>query len=162
MRDPLIGVMAVFGVFALIFVVLLGALAAYDTMADNDTMDGMWGMMKDTGGMMDDSMGDMMDGMMGSSNGPQTQGSATGRGEVTIEDFRFEPTDLNVTPGTVVRWTNQDAAPHTATAQDGSFDTGRLERDESAEVKFDKAGTFEYICELHPSMKGQIVVDSGP
>jgi len=60
MRDPLIGVMAVFGVVALIFLVLFVAFAAYDTMADNDMMDGMWEMMEDMGGMMGDDMGDMM------------------------------------------------------------------------------------------------------
>ncbi len=155
MRHPLIGAMAVFGAFALILLVLFAALATYDTMADNDMMDGMWKMMD---GMMDDGMGDMMDGMMGSRNSPQTTGSATGRGEVTIEDFRFEPTVLNVTPGTVVTWMNQDAAPHTATAQDGSFDTGTLGKTQVSSITFDNPGDYPYYCKLHWNMKGRISV----
>jgi plastocyanin len=103
-------------------------------------------------------MGNMR-GMMGGASGPQTTGSASGTGHMTISGFRFEPTELTVTPGTVVTWTNEDSAPHTATARDGSFDTDRLNSgDVSSQVKFDKAGTFEYYCEVHPWMVGRIVV----
>jgi plastocyanin len=55
-------------------------------------------------------------------------------------------------------WTNEDGAPHTATARDESFDTGRLDGDESGEVKFAEPGTFEYICDFHSWMEGRIVV----
>jgi len=104
-------------------------------------------------------MGDMMDGMMGG-GGPETTGSASRRGEVRIDSFRFEPTTLNVTPGTVIVWTNEDSAPHTATANDDSFDTGRLDEGESGEVTFDRPGTFEYVCDFHSWMEGRIVVAS--
>jgi plastocyanin len=67
-------------------------------------------------------------------------GSASGSGEVRIIDFRFEPTVLNVTPGTTVSWTNEDGAAHTATAEDDGFDTGRLDKGESAEITFDTPG----------------------
>ena len=89
-----------------------------------------------------------------------TTGSASGSGVVRIASFSFEPTTLNVTPGTVVKWTNEDSAPHTATTRDGngSFDTGRLNEGESGEVTFDEPGTFEYICTYHPGMQGRIVV----
>lgn len=149
MKQSALVALAAIGVLAAIFLTIITALATYDALSDNDMMDGMWDMMGD--------MGSMMDGMMGG-GGPETTGSASGRGDVIIEGFRFEPTVLDVTAGTVVEWTNEDSAPHTATARDGSFDTGRLDQGESDEVTFDAAGTFEYICEFHPWMEGRVVV----
>lgn len=90
--------------------------------------------------------------------GGETTGSASGQGEVSIADFEFVPSQLTVTVGTVVEWTNEDGAPHTATARDGSFDSGRLDEGEAFEMKFDTPGTFEYLCELHPWMQGQVLV----
>jgi plastocyanin len=57
-----------------------------------------------------------------------------------------------------VTWTNQDFAPHTATADDGSFDTGRLDQGETGSVTFDQPGTYTYTCTFHPNMKGTVVV----
>jgi plastocyanin len=119
-------------------------------------MEDMGNMMEDMGGMMDG-----MDGMMGD-RGPETTGSASGRGDVRIEDFRFEPTTLNVTPGTVIVWTNEDSAPHTATANDDSFDTSRLDRGESGEITFETPGTYPYVCDFHSWMEGRVVVTPEP
>lgn len=130
----------------LVWLAAFAAFATYDAVGDGDMMDEMWEMMGD--------MGDMH-GMMGG-GGPETEGSASGAGEVVIEDFRFQPTVLNVTPGTVVKWTNQDSAPHTATSND--FDTDRLDKGEAGEIRFDRTGTFEYICTYHPQMEGRVVV----
>jgi len=116
-------------------------VAAYDAMSD--------------GGMMGDMRG-MMDGMMGGDQ-EVTSGSANGRGEVRIADFRFEPTQLTVTVGTVVAWTNADRAPHTATARDASFDSGRLDSDESFEMTFASPGTFTYLCTYHPWMEATVI-----
>lgn len=157
MNQGIIGVLAALGALAAIFLAVLGALAAYEAVSGNGMMDEMGGIMEDMGGMTDDGMGDMMDGMMGGS-GPETTGSASGRGDVLIQGFRFEPTTLNVTPGTVIVWTNEDGAPHTATAKDESFDTGRLDEDESGEVTFDQPGSFDYVCDFHSWMDGRIVV----
>ncbi len=107
--------------------------------------------------MVRDGMDGMMDGMMGS-GGPETTGSASGQGEVLIEGFRFKPTTLNVTPGTVVVWTNQDSAPHTATAKDKSFDTGRLDESQAGNVTFKVPGAFAYACAFHPQMEARILV----
>ena len=147
MRNGVLVALAVIGSLAVLWVMMLGAMVTYDAVADDDMMDGMWEMMGD--------MGDM-DGMMGG-GGPETTGAASGRGEVTIEDFRFRPTTFNVTLGTVITWTNEDSAPHTATGE--GFDTERLEEGESAEATFEAPGTFEYVCSYHPSMEGRIVVE---
>ncbi len=76
---------------------------------------------------------------------------------VAIKDFKFDPPTLEVAAGDTVTFTNEDSAPHTGTANDGSFDTGRLGQGESATVTIESAGTFDYICSIHPMMKGQIV-----
>jgi plastocyanin len=77
---------------------------------------------------------------------------------VTIKGFAFKPATVNVDVGDTVTWTNQDTAPHTATASNGSFDTGNLKKGASASHKFAKAGSFAYICAIHPNMKGKVVV----
>jgi plastocyanin len=77
---------------------------------------------------------------------------------VTIADFAFAPPELTVAAGTTVTWTNEDWAPHTATAEDGSFDSGRLDQGDSFEQTFDEPGTFAYHCSFHPGMVGSVVV----
>ena len=76
---------------------------------------------------------------------------------VTIAGFAFGPEVLQVAVGDTVVFTNQDGAPHTATAEDGSFDTGRLSGGDSGEITIESAGEFPYICKFHPSMRGMIV-----
>lgn len=150
--------LAIVGAVALVVLAMIGAIAVYDAMADDDMMGGMWDMMDDMGGMMGG------DGMMGgrSGRGDETPGTASGQGAVRITDFDYEPSVLEVTLGTVVTWTNEDSAPHTATAQDDAFDTGRLDKGESGEITFETPGTYEYICTFHPYMEGRIVVSSTP
>lgn len=76
--------------------------------------------------------------------------------EVTIQRFKYLPADLTVAVGDTIIFTNLDGAPHTATAVDGSFDTGRLNRNKSGSVTITAAGTFPYICTFHRNMKGSI------
>jgi plastocyanin len=78
---------------------------------------------------------------------------------VEIVEFKYEPEALTVPAGTTVTFTNQDAAPHTATADDDSFDTGSLAKDDSAEETFDEPGTYSYFCRFHVFMKGSVVVE---
>lgn len=79
-------------------------------------------------------------------------------GDVAIRDFRFEPADLRVAVGSTVGFTNGDAARHTATADDGSFDTGDLDEGGRADVTFDRPGTFAYVCAIHNYMRGTVTV----
>ena len=77
---------------------------------------------------------------------------------VDIRDHAFNPAQLNVAPGTTVRFVNNDTEPHTATADNGLFDTGVLEPGSSFDVFLDGSGTVTYHCKLHPDMQGSIVV----
>jgi plastocyanin len=80
---------------------------------------------------------------------------------VDIHDHAFNPAQLNVAPGTTVTFVNNDTEPHTATANDGLFDSGVLEPGSSFDVWLDGSGTVRYYCELHPDMQGSIVVGEG-
>jgi plastocyanin len=73
---------------------------------------------------------------------------------VTMKDFEFQPKSLTVAAGTTVTWVNGGTKKHSATADDGSFDTGLFAPGESKSVKFDKPGTFPYYCQLHGGPNG--------
>ena len=84
-----------------------------------------------------------------------------GQKTVNIYNHAFDPAQLNVASGTTVRFVNKDTEPHTATADNDLFDTGELEPGGSFKVYFEGSGTVTYHCELHPDMKGVIVVGEG-
>jgi plastocyanin len=76
--------------------------------------------------------------------------SAAADHAVEIADFLFDPETIEVSVGDTVTWTNEDEAPHDATADDDSFATTLLDQGESDSVTFDEEGTFSYICSIHP------------
>jgi plastocyanin len=84
-----------------------------------------------------------------------------GQKTVNIYNHAFDPAQLNVASGTTVRFINRDTEPHTATADNNLFDTGVLEPGGSFKVYFEGSGTVTYHCELHPDMKGSLVVGEG-
>jgi plastocyanin len=88
----------------------------------------------------------------------KTTVSAAAATGVTIKNFAFSPATSSVHVGDTITWSNNDVAPHTATASDHSFDTGTINKGKSASHTFTKAGTFAYICSIHPSMHGTITV----
>jgi plastocyanin len=109
---------------------------------------------------------------------PATEGSSTEEGEegestesetapsgeaqksekVQIVEFTYEPDPVVVQAGGKVTWQNEDTAPHTATADDGSFDTGIIEKGKLGSATFKEPGTFTYFCEVHPTMHGTVEV----
>ena len=78
--------------------------------------------------------------------------------DVAIRGFKYDPPVIEVTKGHKVRWTNTNAALHTATADDKSFDTKRLRKNESVEIEFNRPGTYTYYCKYHRRMTGTVVV----
>ena len=78
--------------------------------------------------------------------------------QVTIQGFAFQPSALTIAAGDTVVFTNADGAPHTATADSGAFDTGRLSRGGSAQITFSSTGSHSYFCSFHRNMKGTITV----
>jgi plastocyanin len=77
---------------------------------------------------------------------------------VSIENFAFNPATLTVHVGSTVTWTNHDEEPHTVAANDGSFHSPGLDGKGTYSYTFQKAGTFDYVCSIHPSMHGTVVV----
>ena len=80
----------------------------------------------------------------------------SGTTEVNIAGFVFGPGKISVAPGQTVNWTNTDDSPHQISVANRR--TGVLVKGQSAALKFDQAGLFDYICGLHPTMKGQVEV----
>jgi plastocyanin len=80
---------------------------------------------------------------------------------VDIGDNFFDPPDVAVEPGSTITWTNNGALPHTVTADDGSFDSGRLNPGDSYTVAFGGQGTVTYHCTIHPEMRGSVTVGGG-
>jgi plastocyanin len=89
---------------------------------------------------------------------PQPTGTPGGGTQnVVIQDFAFQPQNLNIVVGTTVRWTNNDPYPHTATSP-GNFDSGTLNQGQSYQHTFNTPGTYNYFCAVHPNMTGSIIV----
>jgi plastocyanin/predicted lipoprotein with Yx(FWY)xxD motif len=86
-------------------------------------------------------------------------GGSTGT-SVQIANFAFAPSDLKVKVGATVTWTNTDTASHTVTADNGSFNSGKIETGSTFKETFAKAGTYTYHCAIHSSMTGTITVTS--
>ena len=80
--------------------------------------------------------------------------------DVTIVDFSFSPSSLTISAGDTVRWTNEDIAPHTATSDEGIWDSGTITTGNSYMRAFDNAGDFAYHCTIHPSMMADLTVQS--
>lgn len=86
-----------------------------------------------------------------------TQNKVEGNNTVTIQSFTFSPAVLAVKQGTKVTWVNQDSVSHTIKAD--TFNSENLSQGDKFEFTFDKKGSFDYICGIHPRMTGKIVVE---
>jgi plastocyanin len=87
-----------------------------------------------------------------------TAGAPVRMATVDIKSFKYKPVTVTVKKGGRVRWTNSDAAAHTSTADDRSFDTQTIDRGKARMVAMTTAGTFPYHCDFHPFMKATVVV----
>jgi plastocyanin len=91
---------------------------------------------------------------------------------VNMTGLTFAADTLKIKLNTIVVWTNTDKIPHTVTSgsygveeKGALFDSGissLIAGGEKWEHKFTTAGTFEYFCQLHPRMMGQVVVARDP
>ena len=76
--------------------------------------------------------------------------------DVSIASFSFAPAKISVQPGQAVTWLNADSSPHQISVQGRK--TRVLLNGQSGSLKFDQEGVFDYVCSLHPTMKGQVEV----
>jgi plastocyanin len=70
----------------------------------------------------------------------------------------FAPRAINVMPGSMVSWTNEDMTPHTVTADNNLFDAGPISPGDTFENVFDTPGELGYHCSIHPWMTGRVMV----
>ncbi len=77
--------------------------------------------------------------------------------QVAIQGMKFVPASLQVAIGDTIVFTNADNAPHTATANNGNWDTGRLNRGQSAQIQVVAGMDSGYFCQFHRNMKGALV-----
>ena len=77
---------------------------------------------------------------------------------IVIAGMKYSPESVTVKRGDIVVWVNKDFFPHTATAQNRSFDSKEIGTDKTWEYVAKKDGTFHYICTLHPTMKATLIV----
>ena len=89
---------------------------------------------------------------------PQAPAKAGARHTVAIDGTRYVPEVLTVKRGDSVTWVNKDPFPHTVTSGK-AFDSASLGAGRSWTYVARKSGRYEYICSLHPNMKGTLVVE---
>jgi plastocyanin len=85
-------------------------------------------------------------------------GAAEGAGNVSIDAFAFSPETITIAAGDSVTWKNDDGAPHGLLYRDGAAGTDLLLPGASFTRRFDRPGTYEYSCPIHPYMTGRVVV----
>jgi plastocyanin len=93
--------------------------------------------------------------------GDDTGDGGAGGEAGTIVAADFSLTDLTVAPGEAIVLRNDGAAPHTATADDDSFDTGQVSPGETSEPATapDEPGSYPFHCEIHSSMTATLTVE---
>ena len=82
--------------------------------------------------------------------------AATAGPSITIKDFAFKPTPLQVKAGVKIKIANRDDTTHTLTADKGAFDAGDISPGKTASITVKKPGTYKYHCEIHNFMKGTL------
>ena len=87
-------------------------------------------------------------------------GGGGGGAEVSEEGIAFNPAEVTVSVGDTVTWTNNDSVGHDVTADSfSSGDAGGMSPGDNFEHTFDEAGSFDYVCTVHPGMEGTVVVE---
>ena len=86
---------------------------------------------------------------------PATEDETEDVQTVSMVDTSFDPQELTVSAGTIVRWVNDSDLPHTTTADDGAWDSGNMESGATFEFTFEEPGEYPYYCEIHGGPGGE-------
>jgi plastocyanin len=84
---------------------------------------------------------------------------STAAATVTIKNFAFSPSPVQVKVGEVVAWTNGDSALHSATMDSGACDTDTISSGSTAMLVFTAPGTYTYHCKVHPTQMKDVTVE---
>ncbi len=77
---------------------------------------------------------------------------------VSMDHNTFTPGEITVVPGTTVTWVNKENMPHTVVDTNKGFRSKTLAKDASFSFTFATAGEYDYLCSIHPNMKGKVIV----
>ncbi len=89
---------------------------------------------------------------------PRTAAPATGDADVTVVvgNMVFSPATVEITAGDAVAWVWKDDTVHDVAFDDGP--ASPKQRSGTWQRTFDRPGRFDYVCTLHPNMRGTVVV----
>jgi len=138
---------SVFAILALAGLTLVGAAGCGDSDSDSTTTAETVTQAESGAGAVDTG-----------ANAPAPSGDAVRAEKVAIADFAYDPDPVTIEEGGKVIWQNEDSVAHTATAEDGSFDTGSIAEGKIASEAFKQPGTYAYVCSIHPQMHGSVEV----
>jgi plastocyanin len=88
-------------------------------------------------------------------------------GATGLENMAYQPNPIKIKVGETITWRSNDLSIHIVTEGNPSsidsvptngFDSGLISPEETFTHTFDKAGTIEYHCTLHPTMSGKVIV----
>ena len=90
----------------------------------------------------------------------QESNRLTAHHKILISNFTFEPENLTVRKGDTITWINKDFAPHSIVVNEKNGITTKLSSNMSTDKKFTMTidDGFDYLCGLHPSMTGKILI----
>ena len=96
----------------------------------------------------------------GGGGGDDEDGGGGGGTEVSMADIAFDPAEVTVGVGDTVTWMNDDSVDHDVTADSfSSGDPGGMAPGKTFDHAFEEAGTFDYVCTVHPGMEGSVTVE---
>jgi plastocyanin len=97
---------------------------------------------------------------MSSDKGKMAGAEKPGPNEVFIDNFSFSPASITISVGTKLTWTNKDDVPHNVVSNDRSFSSKALDTDDKFSFTFDKVGSYDYYCGIHPRMTAKVIVQA--
>jgi plastocyanin len=157
----LILIVAIIVVALLAFGGTVGAMALTNSgFMRNSYGNGMMGGQQGYQGMMNGQQyhSNMMGGYQ---QNPAQQGApVSGITHLNIQNFAYQPPNIQVRVGTTLTWTNQDNVPHSVTFKNAMKDSGLLPQGQSFSSTFNTPGTYQYYCSVHPSMVATVTVVS--
>jgi plastocyanin len=80
---------------------------------------------------------------------------------VSMDHSTFIPSEITVAPGTTVIWVNNETMPHTVVDLNKAFRSKTLAKEGTFSFTFTTAGDYNYLCSIHPNMKGKVIVKAG-
>jgi len=98
--------------------------------------------------------------MQSSQKSSSENNSTTPSANIEIRSFAFVPSEITINVGNTLTWVNNDLVPHTITSDSGTeLNSPTLSKGKTFSYTFNTAGTYEYHCSIHSSMKGKIIVE---